>query len=72
MANFSTFTLTRNRQELVVLTASGELGFIVRDRAGYDAYANLPAKDGYARAVVEPFKRLRDAVAFIAAEGAAL
>jgi hypothetical protein len=72
MANSSTFTLTRNRQELVVNTQGGELGYIIRDRAGYDAYANLLAKDGYARAVVEPFKRLRDAVAFITAEGVAL
>ncbi len=71
----NSITLTRHAQEVTVTTEAGELGFILRpDRwnKGYEAWANLQPKDGYARAAVQTFNRLRDAVRFVQTEGVAL
>lgn len=73
-------TLTRNAQEVTVNTEAGELGFILRPERkgkGFEAWANLiPGVEpgqahGFARAAVQTFNRLRDAVRFVQQEGAA-
>jgi hypothetical protein len=68
-------TLTRTPKEVTIKTEAGELGFILRPEPGspsYEAWAQLSPRDGFGRAAVQTFERLRDAVTFITVEGVAL
>jgi hypothetical protein len=64
-------TLRRTAKDLTVTTDRGELGFILGRPGDFEAWANLEPLNGFARASVQSFKRLRDAVLFVQAEGVA-
>lgn len=68
----NSITITRTAKDVTVKTEAGELGFIFGRPGDFEAWANLAPVDGYGRAAVQSFKRLRDAVCFVQAEGAAL
>ncbi len=68
----NSITLTRTTDEVTVKTEAGELGFILGRPGDFEAWANLPARDGFGRAAVQGFKSLRDAVTFITVEGVVL
>ncbi len=67
----NSITITRTAKDLTVTTDQGELGFILGRPGDFEAWANLEPLNGFARASVQSFKRLRDAVLFIQTEGAA-
>ena len=64
-------TLTRTQKDITVKDNGGDLGFILGRPGDFEAWANLEPLDGFARAVVEPFKSLKDAVTFITQNGVA-
>jgi hypothetical protein len=64
-------TIARTPKEVLVTTPQGELGFILGRPGDFEAWANLEPLNGFARASVQSFKRLRDAVLFVQAEGVA-
>ncbi len=67
----NSITIRRTAKDLTVTTDRGELGFILGRPGDFEAWANLVPLNGFARASVQSFKRLRDAVLFVQAEGVA-
>jgi hypothetical protein len=67
----NSITIRRTAKDLTVTTPQGELGFILGRPGDFEAWANLAPLNGFARASVQSFKRLRDAVLFVQAEGVA-
>ena len=63
--------LTRTASDITVKDTRGDLGFILGRPGDFEAWANLEPLDGFARAIVEPFKSLKEAVSFITQNGVA-
>lgn len=70
--------LTRQGKEVTVTCGAKDLGYCapaVDEKGvshGWNAYANQRPANGFARAVLEEFVKLRDAVVFVTREGVAL